>query len=276
MNVVEQMKLFIEPRSVAFVGLTRATGFFSWNALEHLLKYGYEGKVYPVNPAADEILGVKCYPSVKDIPGEVDLAVILTPPKRAPKLVRECTEKGIKAIIIVGQGLADGDRLGRQLQEEIVSIARDGGARIVGPNTFGTGNAFINFNTAFVPMDMREVPIGIICQTGLFMSGLPNFPIVGKGIDIGNSGDIDFTDGLEYFENDPDVRVILLYIEGMRDGRRFMKTASRVANIMLIYPLVKELTTYVVLIQNNPADAAHTAGAPKIPLPILVAAKIIR
>jgi acyl-CoA synthetase (NDP forming) len=228
-NTVDQMKLFMEPRSVALVGLTRDTGFTSWNTLEHLLRYGYAGRLYPINPAADEILGVKCYPSVKDIPGDVDLAVILVPPASAPGLVRECTEKGIKAIIVVGQGLADGDDDGKALQQEIIRIANDGGARILGPNTFGAGNAFRNYNSAFVPMDMHRIPIGVICQTGMFMSGLPGFPMVGKGIDLGNTGDIDFSDGLEYFEDDPEVKVVLMYIEGIKDGRRFLDAARRVA-----------------------------------------------
>ena len=219
----------MEPESVALVGLTRDIGFTSWNALEHLLRYGYAGKLYPINPATDEILGVKCYPSVKDIPGDVDLAVILVPPASALGLVRECTQKGIKAIIVVGQGLADGDEGGRKLQQEIIRTANDGGARILGPNTFGAGNAFLNFNSAFVPMDMHKVPIGVICQTGMFMSGLPDFPMVGKGIDLGNTGDVDFSDGLEYFEDDPEVKVILIYIEGIRDGRRFIEVSRRVA-----------------------------------------------
>jgi acetyltransferase len=204
------MKLFMEPKSVALVGLTRATGFGGWNTLECLLNYGYKGKIYPVNPATEEILGFKCYPSVKAIPGEIDLAVILTPGQTVPQLVKECTDKGIKAITVVAQGLADGDVHGEKLQEEIVRLAHDGGARIIGPNTFGTGNAFIKFNSAFTFIDMKEVPIGVICQTGLFMSGLPSFPMVGKGIDLGNTGDVDFSDGLEYFENDHQVKVIFL------------------------------------------------------------------
>lgn len=229
MNTVEQMRLFMEPRSVALVGATRATGLGSWNALEHLLSYGFSGKLYPVNPTTEEILGVKCYPSVKEIPSDIDLAVILTPSQRVPQLVKECTEKRIKAITVVGQGLADGDEEGKELQAEIVRVAREGGARIVGPNTFGTANAFINFNSAFTRMDMKKIPTGVICQTGLFISGLPEFPIVGKGIDLGNTCDIDFSDGLEYFEDDPEIKVILLYIEGLRDGRRFMEVARRVA-----------------------------------------------
>jgi len=228
-NTVQLLKLFIEPRSVALVGLTRSTGPLAWNTLEHLLNYGFKGKLYPVNPSANEILGVKCYPSVREIPDDIDLAVILTPRSVVPKLIKECTEKGIKAITVVGQGFADGDAEGKELQAEIVRIAREGGARIMGPNTFGTANAFINFSSAFVHTDMQEVPTGIICQSGLFFGGLPKFPILGKGIDLGNACDIDFSDGLEYFEDDPDVKVILLYIEGLKDGRRFIEVASRVA-----------------------------------------------
>jgi acetyltransferase len=223
------MRHFMEPKSVALVGLTRDTGLGGWNTLENLLNYGYEGKLYPVNPAADEILGVRCYPSVESIPDVADLAVILTPSYQVPPLIKECTDKHIKAIIVVAQGLADGDADGANLQREIVRLARAGGARIVGPNTFGTGNAFVKFNSAFTYMDMKEVPYGVICQTGLFMSGLPDFPMVGKCIDLGNTGDIDFADGLEYFEDDPQVKIIFLYIEGMQDGRRFMEVAQRVS-----------------------------------------------
>lgn len=219
----------MEPRSVALVGLTRATGLGGWNTLEHILSYDYHGKLYPVNPGADEILGVKCYPSLVAIPDEIDLAIILTPGHQVAPLVKECTDKGIKAIIVVAQGMADGDADGAKLQAEIVRLARAGGARVVGPNTFGTGNAYIKFNSAFTYMDMKEVPYGVICQTGLFMSGLPDFPMVGKCIDLGNMGDIDFADGLEYFEDDPMVKIVFLYIEGMRDGKRFMKVARRVS-----------------------------------------------
>jgi len=228
-DTVEIMKLFMEPQSIALVGLTRATGPFGWNVLEHLQSYGYKGKLYPVNPSANGILGVKCYRSLAEIPDKIDLAVILTPSKHGPKLIKECTDKGIRAITVIGQGYADGDEGGKRLQAEIVRIAHEGGARIVGPNTFGTGNAYLKLNTAFTRIGMKEVPTGIICQTGLYMSGLPYFPIVGKGIDIGNACDIDFADGLEYFEDDPLVKVIMLYIEGIKNGRRFMEVANRVA-----------------------------------------------
>ena len=178
MDIVSLLRLFMEPKSVALVGLTRDTGLGGWNTLEHILNYGYKGNLYPVNPAADQILGVKCYPHVAAIPEKIDLAIILTPGQQVPQLVKECTDKGIKAIIVVAQGMADGDADGAKLQAEIVRLAHAGGARIVGPNTFGTGNAFTKFNSAFTYMDMQEVPYGVICQTGLFMSGLRNCRVI--------------------------------------------------------------------------------------------------
>ena len=229
MNAIDHMKLFMEPRSVALIGVPRRTGLAAWNIMENLINSGYEGSLYPVNPNAGEILGRKCYPSVKDIPETADLAVISTPRSQVTKVVKECTEKGIKAITVVTQGFADADGEGKALQAQLVQIARRGGSRLMGPNTFGTSNAFCRFTSAFAPVDLQPVPIGMICQTGLLMSGIPRFPILGKGIDLGNACDIGFADGLEYFEDDPQVEVILLHMEGATEGARFIEVAGRVA-----------------------------------------------
>ena len=229
MDIVDQMKLFLEPKSVAVIGASRQTGPGSWNIIENILNIGFSRKIYPVNPNTDRILGIKCYPNVKEIPDDVELAVIATPRSTVPQMVKECCEKKIKAIIIVTQGFADSDEEGKKLQAEIIRIARKGGARILGPNTFGTANAFTNFTSAFVPFEMKKIPIGIICQTGFLFVGIPEFPMVGKGIDLGNACDVNFADGLEYFEDDPEIKVILLHIEGIRDGKRFMNVAERVS-----------------------------------------------
>lgn len=226
---MNEMKLFMEPESVAIIGVSRVTGPGSLNILENLVNAGFSGRLYPVNPNADEILGMKCYHSVLDIADDIDLAVISTPRSLVPHIVGECTQKGIKALIVVGQGFADSDEKGKELQAEIVSIARRGGARILGPNTFGIVNAFNNLSSAYMELEMKKIPIGIIAQSGFFFVGLPKFTVVGKGIDLGNACDIDFADGLEYFEDDPHIKLILLHIEGTKDGRRFIEVAGRVA-----------------------------------------------
>ena len=230
MSAVDQLKPFMEPESVALIGVTRYTGLMAFNILENLLSCGYQGKVYPVNPNASEILGIKCYPTIREVPGKVDLAVISTPRTLVPSILEDCVAKGIKSIVVVGQGFADAnDEEGKQLQEKIVRIARHGGARIVGPNTFGTANAYINFHSAFAGIEIEKVPIGLICQSGTFFTGFARRKLVGKGIDLGNGCDIDFADGLEYFESDPQVELIALHIEGIRDGKRFLEVARRVA-----------------------------------------------
>lgn len=225
----DQLKLFLEPRSVAIIGASRTTGEGALNILQNLLEYGYTGRIYPVNPNADKILGVKAYPRIVDVPGTVDLAIIATARELAPQIVAGCVDKGIKAMIIIGQGFADADLEGRRLQSEVLRSSKEGGARIIGPNTFGVANAFNNFCSAFVPIQMEKVPVAVICQSGMFFASLPRLRLIGKGIDLGNASDIDFADALEYFEDDPDIKLIVLYVEGIREGRRFFEVAHRVS-----------------------------------------------
>ncbi len=138
----DTMKPFMEPRSVALIGVPRATGPGAYNTLENMLNAGFSGSVYPINPKADEVLDTRAYPSVLNIDGDIDLAVVMTARSEVPRAVWECTRKDIRAITIVSQGFADADDEGREMQEEIVRIARQGGASILGPNTWGTANPF--------------------------------------------------------------------------------------------------------------------------------------
>ena len=230
MDVVTQMKLFMEPRSIAVVGATRQSGSGSFNIVERLAGHGYKGRVYPVNPQADYIAGIRAYQHVSDVPEKVDLAVIPVWERSAvPDLVKQCTDAGIKAIIVVTQGFADGDSEGQELQDRILKTAREAGARLLGPNSLGVANAFTGLNTSFVPHEMEKVPLGIICQSGLFFSHLRTVKTLGKGIDVANGCDVHIADALEYYQADPQTKVILLHTEGMRDGKRFMETARRVS-----------------------------------------------
>ena len=228
MNITEQMKLFMEPRSIAIVGVTRSAGAGTFDFLRAPLDLGFAGKIYPVNPKAEQISGLKAYPNVKVIPEDVDLAVIATPRDTVPPLVRDCVEKGIKAIIVIAQGFADADEEGKALQAQIVKIAKEGGARIIGPSTFGVTNMFHNCSTTPGVPQIARNPIGVISQTGLFFIGQPRLKF-GKIIDLGNACDIDLADALAYFEDDPDIKVIVLHVEGIREGKKFLRVANRVA-----------------------------------------------
>ena len=256
MDVVSQMKLFMEPRSVAIVGATRRTGPLSFNIVERLLDSGFQGKIYPVNPEADQISGLKAYSSTKDIPGPVDLAVIpIWERSSVPDLVRQCTEKGIKAIVVVGQGFADADDEGRALQQELLSIVRERGARLLGPNSLGVANPSQGLNTAFINVRMESLPIGLVCQSGLFFGGLPASALLGKGIDIANASDIHFAEALQYYEDDAETKLIVLHIEGVRDGRKFMEVARRVSRKKPIVALKAARTE-----QGARAAQSHTGS----------------
>ncbi len=225
-----QMKLFMEPRSIAVVGATRQSGPDSFNIVERLGSHGYRGRVYPVNPRADSIAGIKAYPDVASVPEKVDLAVIPVWERSAvPALIEQCIHAGIRAIVVVTQGFADGDAEGRQLQDRISRMAQDAGVRLLGPNSLGVANPYLGLNTSFVPHRMEKIPLGVICQSGLFFSHLRSMPILGKGIDLGNGCDVHFAEALEYYENDPQTRVILLHVEGTNEGRRFAEVAGRVS-----------------------------------------------
>ncbi len=229
MSARDDLKFFMEPRSIALVGVPRRTGRLSLNSLENLLEFGFEGKIYPVNPSAEEIMGVRTYPSLLDIPDEIDLAVIATPRPAVLGVVEQCAQKGIKAVAVVTQGFSDFDEEGRAIEAEMVRVVRRAGGRVLGPNTVGVANAFAHMTTCFTRSEVTKVPVGVITQTGSFFTGTQGFLPSGKTIDLGNTCDVDFADGLEYFEDDPEVKVIGLYIEGIRNGKRFMKVATRVA-----------------------------------------------
>jgi len=215
---------------VAIIGVSRYTGEGAFNILENLLGYGYQGRIYPINPSVNEILGLKTYSSVAGVADDIDLAVIATPRALVPRLVKECVDSNIKAIEIVAQGFADAiDDEGKQLQKEIDNIAKASQVRILGPNTFGTANAFVNFSSTFIKIKMKKQPIGIICQTGAFFVGFSELAFIGKGLDLANACDVNFSDGLKYFENDSETKVIALHIEGMQDTKAFTSISKDIA-----------------------------------------------
>jgi len=226
LSVVEHIKSFLEPKSIAIIGVPRQVGTGS-NVLENLLWYGYKGQLFPVNPRAQEILGIKCYPLVRALPGVVDLAIIQTGSKIVPAVVQDCVDRGIKAIIIQTDGFAELSSEGKGLQEQILSIARSGGARILGPNTFGVINTFRNLATPFAQFNLKKSAVSAISQSGIFSTGyLYGIPL-GKVIDLGNACDIGFCEALEYLAQDDDTKIILLHIEGIKNARYFGEVAAK-------------------------------------------------
>jgi acetate---CoA ligase (ADP-forming) len=223
------MKAFMEPESVALIGISRKIGPGSFNLMENMIRFGFEGRIYPVNPNMDALLGRRAYPNVREIGETIDLAVISTPRETTLGILSDCLAAGVRAAIVVNQGFADADDYGRSVQKEMTAIAKREGMRILGPNTLGVINNYAHFTTSFMPITQERVPIGLICQSGIFFVGAREFSRhIGKGIDIGNGCDIGFYEALHYLGEDPDTRIIAIHMEGLKRGREFLRLARRI------------------------------------------------
>jgi acetyltransferase len=226
------MRNYFEPESVVMIGAPRKTGQGAYNGVEMMLRYGYKGRIYPINPKADEICGLKAYASVAEVPETVDLAIISVGRDHVIPAFKECIRAGIRWVIIISQGFSDADQHGHELQKEISELARESGVRVLGPNTLGIMNNFRNFSTGFIdlPRPEKVPPVSLVAQTGVLQVAPQDFSYHtwGKALDIGNAGDVDFADALDYFGADPETRVIVLHMEGVLRGRDFLEKASRI------------------------------------------------
>ncbi|MBW2205490.1 MAG: CoA-binding protein [Deltaproteobacteria bacterium] len=227
---------FFEPRCIGIIGSFREGFFGGYTVVKSLLNAGYKGEIYPVNPGYEAVLGLKAYPSIKDLPGRPDVVLIMINARSVGHVLQECGSRGVRAAIVVADGFAERDQDGVRLQKEIVAIAGKNGIRIIGPNTAGIVNTENGFNPC--PYDagyyrLKRGGVAICSQTGMINPQAVPFPDLHLGIskicDLGNKCDVDECDILEYLESDAATKVISLYLEGIKDGQRFLKTARRVA-----------------------------------------------
>ena len=222
----------LKPKSIAVVGASTKPGKIGYNVIENLLASKYEGKIYPINPTATEILGIKVYPSILDVPDSVDAAVMTIPAKFVLEAVEECGKKGVKGVIVITSGFSEVGE--KELEKQIVEKANQYGMRILGPNIVGVLNNTNNMNASFAPTLPLPGKGALISQSGALLIALDMATFtrrVGfdKLISIGNMSDISFADLISWLDKDQDTTSISLYIEGLKDGRSFME-ACRSAN----------------------------------------------
>lgn len=248
------------PKSVAVIGASNTPGKFGWNVFRNLITHGFEGKLYPVNPNAEEVQGVKAYKSIKDIPEPVDVAIVLIPAKQTPKVVKECCEAKVKYIIVESAGFSELGKEGRELEMQMKSEIRKHGCRLVGPNCAG----IINTHSGFVGSlgllgELRKGNIGLIAQAGVyaagFLWGLRNVMDFGIIATIGNKLDVNETDMLEALGDDEKIEVICMYLEDVKDGRRFIDIAKRVTKKKPVIVLKTGRTE-----EGKKAASTHTAS----------------
>ena len=229
------LDFFFEPKSVAVIGASSTPGKAGNEILVNLLANGYSGKIFPINPTEEEILGFKAYRSVKDIPESVDLAVFIVPAEKTLSAVKDCVEKKIPAAVIASGGYAEVDQKGARLQKEILTLARASGMRIIGPNTSGLTSTPASLTTTFFPLGkVRRGPISYIAQTGNFATHTMKWILTAENFGVarvaglGNKIDVEDAEVLEYLGNDPETKAVLMYVEGFRNPRRFFETAREV------------------------------------------------
>lgn len=226
------MKSIFEPSGVAVIGASREQGKLGHEILKNIIDAGFKGKLYPVNPKADEILGLKCYPSIKDVPGEVELAVIIIPSRFVPSAMSDCGMKGVKAAVVISGGFSETGAAGEELERQMLEAAKRSGIRVIGPNCQGINSTSVGLCASW-PLITAKGPISVISQSGTVLAAIACWAEEeGVGISklaaLGNKCDVDEIELLSYLADDPETNVIALYMEGTRDGRKFVDVARAV------------------------------------------------
>ena len=255
-ETTEQIEEMFHPNSIAFVGIpSDPTNPIAELFIDPIFQFGFKGEVYPVNPRGGEIMGMKAYPNIREIPGPVDYVVATTPARSATKLMEDCAAKGVKVVQFFSSGFSEtGQEEDKSLEDEVIRIAREGGVRVVGPNCMGLycPKGKLSFWGEF---PKESGPVSYICQSGgnsihLVQMGAPRGIRFSKVISYGNASDINESDLLEYFAQDPETEIICLYVEGVRSGKRFADTLSKAASVKP-----------VILLKGGLAEAGTRAAA---------------
>lgn len=267
-KIVEELKPFFEPKAVAIIGATNKKGKVGNVIFENFKRNKeqgiFKGNIYPVNPKLDEIEGYKVYKSVKELPDDTDLAVISIPAPFVPNTMREIAEKGIKAVVIITGGFGELGEEGKKMEEEILQIARENGIRVIGPNCVGVYVPDTGVDTVFLPeekMDRpKSGPIAFVSQSGAFAAAMLDWAAlagigIGKMVSYGNKIDVDDADLMDYFIYDDSIRVVTFYIEGVKDGRKFIEAAKRITKVKPVIALKSGRTEY-----GAKAASSHTGS----------------
>lgn len=222
------------PRRVAVIGASRDETKLGFGVVRNLVGSGYPGAIYLVNPKADHILGLPCYPSIAAVPDPVELAVIIVPASAVPETLEQCGRRGVKAVIVVSGGFGEIGEPGRALEQKIVDIAHRFDMRLVGPNCVGVIDTHLPLNTTFIKSVPRPGDIAFVSQSGAICQAVIDWGTgMGFGFSriasLGNQADVSETEVIAALAEDPHTRVITMYLEGVRSGREFLEVVGKAA-----------------------------------------------
>lgn len=231
-SIQQELRPLFSPRSLAVIGASGTKGKWGNDMVARPINSAFRGPIYPINPKSKMIEGLQAYPSIRDVPDPVDMAVVTVPAQAVPKAVKECAEKGVKAMVLISAGFAETGPEGKMLEEEVTSIAKDAGIRFMGPNGMGIWTSEVRLNTAF-NFTPKSGGISFVSQSGTMGAYLLS-TAAEKGygfnafLSVGNQADLSMADYIEYLGDDDATKVIVLYIEGLKSARRFFESARRV------------------------------------------------
>lgn len=233
--MIRSIREILDARSMAVIGASRDPEKPGAQLLRVLKKVGFQGQVAGVNPQGGEVFETPLYRNLEEVPFAVDLAVLHIPPRLIPPVLRECARKGVKGVVISAEGFAETGAEGAKYQEEVKNILRASGMRGFGPNTLGLVNTATGLTTSYYagPRMLRPGPIGFAAQSGIFVGALLRYLSsfegfrLSKGLGLGNKVDVDEVDALSYLMEDDQTQIIGMYLEDVRDGRRFLETAKQ-------------------------------------------------
>lgn len=258
-SLVEQLDHIFKPESIAIIGASNSQGKWGHWMISQALRSDYRGRIYPVNPREKEILGVKAYADIRDVPDDVEMAVFAVPAAAMPTAMMSCVKKGVKGGIIVSADFAETGDQGKALELETLSIARKGNLRFVGPNGNGIWTSAVKLSLS-PNRNWLGGPLAFVSQSGTFGNLAGQVALdrgygLSKIVSFGNQADLTLSDYVEYLAQDDDTKVIGIYIEGFKDGRRFFDLARKVVKSKPILIVKGGSTAY-----GARATLSHTAS----------------
>ena len=261
-SVTGNLEKFFEPQNVAVIGASQTPHKAGNDVIQNILANEFGGNLYLVNPRGGEISGHTVYPSIQDLPDGIDMAIIILPAAALPQAIRDCAAKGIRAVVLAAGGFAEVDEQGESLQEDTIRAIRDTGVRAIGPNTSGHTSTPHKFTSTFFPLG--KIPrgnISYIAQTGNFATHTMRYIKTGENfgvarvVGMGNKLDVEESELLEYYAQDPETKAIFMYLESFKKPRRFLETAREVTRSKPVILLKGGAT-----VEGANAAVAHTAA----------------
>jgi acetyltransferase len=258
--VTTNLDKIFNPQNVAIIGASDVEGSVGYAIVKNFTQMGYSGKVYFVNIRKPEILGVKTYPTVDQIPEPVDLAIVATPAKTVPDVMEECGRAQVKGVIIVSAGFKEIGPAGKALEEQILAAARKHGIRVIGPNCIGIIRPRNNLNATFLDKMPKPGNVAFLSQSGALGSAILDWALhenigFSNFVSVGSMIDVDFGDLIDYFGSDPKTKSILMYVEGITEARKFMSAARHFARTKPIIVVKSGKFT-----ESAKAAASHTGS----------------